>query len=425
MNFDLNIDNYSRDELIQMFELPPNFDKNIIEIKESKLRENIFNNKSINGETKEKTINFLIKAKTKLLDDSSENFDKLPYKVNNFLDTSSFFDFAPSKMEENTGDHMVQIRNDKKYISTSVSDFYAGIINPLKKKLTRKNLNIDSRFRENYYSTSSTNFNINLPLNIENVVQLQLSSIELPISYFTVSKNYGNNFFSITVNLTDTTSSSTVIQIAEGNYSQFSIIDAINAALTNAGTPFSYVSFLVNLSLTFTVNYTGTGQVLVGPNSTASGNVASIELNFQADRFGVDDRTTQLPLKLGWLLGFRNGIYTGNANYISEGIVDTSGPRYFYLVLDDYNNNVNNGFYSAFNSSIMNNNILARITLGPINFNVIRQNNLTTITLPREYFGPVNLQTMNVQLIDEYGRVVDLNNMDFSFCLSITTCYDL
>ena len=30
MNFDLNIDNYTRDELIQMFELPSNFDKNIL-----------------------------------------------------------------------------------------------------------------------------------------------------------------------------------------------------------------------------------------------------------------------------------------------------------------------------------------------------------------------------------------------------------
>jgi hypothetical protein len=29
MNFDTNINNYNREELINMFELPPNFDKNI------------------------------------------------------------------------------------------------------------------------------------------------------------------------------------------------------------------------------------------------------------------------------------------------------------------------------------------------------------------------------------------------------------
>jgi hypothetical protein len=63
MNFDLNIDNYSRDELIEMFELPQNFDRNIVAIKELKLRDTIINNKEISKETQTETINFIIKAK--------------------------------------------------------------------------------------------------------------------------------------------------------------------------------------------------------------------------------------------------------------------------------------------------------------------------------------------------------------------------
>ena len=47
MNIDLNIDNYTKDELIQMFDLPLNFDKNIIDIKEAKLRDTITNNNKI------------------------------------------------------------------------------------------------------------------------------------------------------------------------------------------------------------------------------------------------------------------------------------------------------------------------------------------------------------------------------------------
>jgi hypothetical protein len=47
------------------------------------------------------------------------------------------------------------------------------------------------------------------------------------------------------------------------------------------------------------------------------------------------------------------------------------------------------------------------------------------VTTPREYFGPVNITTLNIQLLDEYGRVVDLNNMDFSFCLTLITAYDI
>ena len=156
-----------------------------------------------------------------------------------------------------------------------------------------------------------------------------------------------------------------------------------------------------------------------------AGTVTSLEIDFQTDKNGIDDRGTPLPLKLGWLLGFRSGNYVNNLNYVSEGILDVSGPNYIYIVLDDYHNNVNNNFYSAFNSSILNKNILARISLQANPFNVLQQNNLNIVTTPREYFGPINLQIMNIQLLDEYGRILDLNNMDFSFCITLTTVYDL
>jgi hypothetical protein len=236
----------------------------------------------------------------------------------------------------------------------------------------------------------------------------------LPTSYYVVSKQYNNNYFNIVVN-----GENRVISIPDGNYTQSTIMDIINTQLTQAGAPFSYISFIVNL----TNNTTGSAQTLVGPNVT--GVVTQLELNFQYDRNGIEDRGTPLPLKFGWNLGFRNGIYSGVTNYVSEGIVDLTGPRYFYLVVDDYNNNVNNNFYSAFNSSILNKNILARISLQANTFNILEQNNLNIVTTPREYFGPINLYTMNIQLLDEYGRVVDLNNMDYSFCLTLITVYDL
>ena len=126
------------------------------------------------------------------------------------------------------------------------------------------------------------------------------------------------------------------------------------------------------------------------------------------------------------MLGFRNGAYENNVAYVSEGLINLDGPRYVFLVVDDYNNNVNNGFYSAFTESMLNKNILARISLQPGNFNTTSsQNNLSIISYPRQYFGPVNIQKINVQLLDEYGRVLNLNNMDFSFCLSFQNVYDI
>lgn len=413
MSFDLNIDNYTRDELIDMFELPSKFDKNIVEIKETKLRDNIVNNTQITKETKNQTINFLTKAKNIILNNDTHitTQNSTLQKLENFYNTS--FDLKSSKLDD-PEEHMVQLRENKPYLSSFPSEFFPGVINPIKKRTIRKILNIDTKFRDNYYTTPSTNFNLQLPISISDVLQMQLSSIELPTSYYVVSKQYSNNYFTITVN-----GSTTIITIPDGNYTQTTIMDIINAQLTNAGAPFSWVSFIINLTNT----ETGTAQTMVGPNG--SGAVTDIELNFQNDKMGNEDRGTPLPLKFGWYLGFRNGLYVGNVNYVSEGIVNLTGPRYLYLVIDDFNTSVNNSFYSAFNSSILNKNILARISIQANTFNILEQNNLTIVTTPREYFGPVNINAMNIQLLDEYGRIVDLNNMDFSFCLTMVTVYDL
>ena len=410
MSFDLNIDNYTRDELIQMFELPSNFDKNILEIKESKLRDSIINNKEINKDTQIKTINFLIKAKNIILNSSQKSDQQLKdiaisaYHTDYTLKSTSI---------EDTNEHMIQVRKEKPFITSSPSEFFPGIINPINKRFIRKNLNIDTRFRDNYYANSSTNFNITLPININNVLQMQLAAIELPTTYYVVSKQYGNNFFNLSVN-----GIKAIINIPEGNYTNNTIMVAINNQLQLAGAPFNTVIFDINL-----INGTGSGQTLIG-FSDLSGNT-SIELDFQADRNGIPDNNTPLPLKFGWLLGFRNGIYVNNLNYVSEGIINVTGPNYLFLVVDDFNNNVNNNFYSAFNSSILNKNILARISLTSSTFNVLEQNNLSTITTPREYFGPVKIQNLNIQLIDEYGRVINLNNMDYSFCLTLSIAYDI
>ncbi len=410
MNFDLNIDNYTRDELIQMFELPVNFDRNIIDIKEAKLRESIMNNKEINNDTRLKTANFLIKAKNIILNENQKQSSDILQKIEKFYNSS--YELKSSQLEDKE-EHMVQVRPDKPYLSSYPSEFFKGVINPIKKRTIKKNLNIDTKFRENYYSSTSTNFNIILPMLFNNVLQMQLAAIELPTTYYAVSKQYGNNFFTINVN-----GSSIVINIPDGNYDASTIMNAINNQLSLAGSPFDLIAFTVNLT-----NGTGSGQTLVG--EITSGTITSVELNFQADRYGIEDRNTPLPLKFGWLLGFRNGMYVNNFNYVSEGVVDVTGPKYLFLVVDDYNNSVNNNFYGAFNSSILNKNILARISLQTNTFKILEQNNLSLVTTPREYFGPVNIQNMNVQLNDEYGRVVDLNNMDFSFCVTLTTVYDI
>jgi len=426
MNFDLNINNYKKNELQEMFDLPQNYDKLLVDNKETKLRESILGNKEITPEIRNKTIYFLSEAKKILLGDVYKKVGAAEEKVKDYF--NSIYDLKPVKIEEEDGEHMNQIRKNQPYLSSFPSEFFPGVINPIKRRINKQNLNIDSRFRENYFASSSTNFNASLPLTINNVLTMQLAAIELPTSFYNISKQYGNNFF--TLNVTDAVDPSLiqtqVVNIADGNYDHTGIVNLLNTTMTNIANlnpslaNYQYIIFGININAN-----NGSGQMFVSVADDPSVPSINFSLNFQADRNGIDDRSTPLPLKLGWTFGFRNGIYENNINYVSEGIIDLSGPRYIYLVVDDFNNNVNNSFYSAFNSSILNKNILARISLQSTTFSIFSENNLSIVTTPRQYFGPVKIQNINVQLLDEYGRVIDLNNMDYSFSLTFQTVYDL
>ena len=75
--------------------------------------------------------------------------------------------------------------------------------------------------------------------------------------------------------------------------------------------------------------------------------------------------------------------------------------------------------------TILNKNILARISIQGSVFNYLSKDNFNLISTPRQYFGPVDIQKLQIQLLDEYGRILNLNNMDYSFCLTFQTIYDL
>lgn len=419
MNFDLNINNYEKNELENMFGLfDNNYNLNDIELKENDLKNKIFLNQNIEEEVKQRTLKFLSEAKKVIIEELKKNTNEL---VNDITKLSSYFkpnyELKDVPVINNGGANFVQERENNYYTQSYPSEFFKGVINPLKKRTNRQFLNIDTRFRENYYSTQSTNFHFDLPIKFTSIITMQLMSIEIPMSFFTISKQLGNNFFKINI---ETTNETSVIIIPDGNYSSISIVEFLNNYMTTLGGSFAKLIFDINI----TNNTTGTGQMIVGilsPN-----NVFNFSLDFQSSINGIPDFSTPLPLKLGWIFGFRNSVYINNSTYISEGLVDLNGSRYLYLVIDDHNNSVNNSFYSAFTSSILNKNILGRISTQNVEkFTIFTQNNLEIVTNPRNYFGPVDIQKLNIQLLDEYGRIINLNNMDFSFCLTFQSIYDI
>ena len=92
MNFDLNINNYKKNELTEMFDLPPNYGRDLVDIKETKLRESILNNKEIK--------NYLLDKKSAIFEFVNiESIKKIYNKKNKENYLSKFlFNFINAKI---------------------------------------------------------------------------------------------------------------------------------------------------------------------------------------------------------------------------------------------------------------------------------------------------------------------------------------
>lgn len=318
-----------------------------------------------------------------------------------------------------------------------------GVMNPLKVNTIKRAVNIDTRFRPNYYTTKSSDLQIHLPTKVERAVSMRLASIEIPMTYYAISSEFENNVFKVTWNWGGVTdASSAIIKLSDGNY-DVSLSDKtkaarleteINARLaaTEAG-----VATSGKLNLRFEVNpITGKSRFFQDPSVLTP---IPYKIYFNSNSLGevlpVSENPQPLQMTLGWMLGYRalnglNGVYTSTANgIISEGICNVQGPRYIYVSIDDFVNSSNNYFTAAFASSVMAPNIITRINVADLMQDVTvyhyaqQEGYSTELDRSRSYFGPVDIQKLRVTLYDEYGRVINLNNMDWSMELMFECIY--
>jgi hypothetical protein len=424
---DLDIGNYSIKDLEKFFRLKPGYTVSDIEYKEVKMRELLLKTGHVPKENKGDLIEFLSKAKEWLI------FVKCgPAKKPTTLPVEPRLD--KTEYNEPTGkkeDQLIE-RTPATYVNTFASEYYAGTLNPLATRTIKRCLTIDTRFRDNFYATQSSDFTFQLPIKLYKVVAMQMASAEIPIAFYGISKSFGNTHIWLEITYDESgveTTTDQVFVIAEGNYNAADFISALNAEIcpTNPdGSPvdpnnaFSYIKLDLNMSSTGS----GNGKVSITPSGSKAYMIKRIKMDFSRGVNGLPE-PGEITSKIGWNLGFTKRVYDGSTNYLADTIVEPATIRYIYLAVDDFNNSANNTFITAFNQSILNPNILARISVKGRYFNMLTEDNLSIVSEPRKYFGPVDIQRLRIRLYDDFGRILDMNNANFSFCLVFTMMYDV
>ena len=121
-------------------------------------------------------------------------------------------------------------------------------------------------------------------------------------------------------------------------------------------------------------------------------------------------------------LDLSNNPINNNVALTSEGTPFLASPRYGFLSINDYQNDYHDKIKIVYNNNITDDNIISKINLTPYTSKSLASRDSAMLGLKnkiRNYINPVNIDKLVIRFYDEYGRIIDLNNMDWSFTLVI------
>jgi len=369
---DLNIDNYSIDEMISILEVKDLTIENVLSKIEYYLHK---------FQTNHNMIKFFNNIKTKIIDffewNTQENFQTLEEESNLYNDPpevqeKKWFDreyllqndpIQDDRITQRT--QQIDVFNNSRFpmkrkqlgVSNNYQVPYAqDTLNPTLENTISRLVNLDSHFRQSSagYNSIATDYTLDLSEPLKNVLNLGLYSFSIPYTWYTIDTQYNNYYFNIVNKNT-----SFRIEIETGNYTPDTFCIELNKQLLNEGfTPpvdipiVSYLNSKGKLFFQFQ-NVTDPSNNLM--NTLAAPLLFDKNINAYFEFYvnntnHIEDcdsgqETSYIDNTLGWVMGFRLPMVPilekGNT---APAVLDLFGTKYFLVVLDDFNSNrLNNG----------------------------------------------------------------------------------
>jgi hypothetical protein len=287
--------------------------------------------------------------------------------------------------------------DDKMFLSPEVIQQGGHMIMQNVKKPNKiKFLNIDTRYQGDYNLNKLATFTYHLPQRITEVKSIAVRSIEIPMSFYSFSLSHGNTFMKM---------DNSCIVISNDSYTMLD---------TNLKTQLNS-----QMSSIFTLDILGNRTTITNTTNTTHTIYLNVDVSGGFNKY-------HFKSSLGWCLGYRLPEYSilSGKSLVAESLVDFNTIRYLFLVVDEFRQSNPNSFVSPLHDGYISKNVLARITLNPTIYSfgsILPANIFNGLLLSdqRYYSGKTDIQKLQIQLVDEWGRIVDLNQMDFSFCLEI------
>ena len=223
--FDLDIDSYSIEDLMEIYKIPKNQKGNVTEDYVKNMTKEIvqqyknYNASGLGGDMPfsenysedDEYVVFFNEAQKRILQflQSGVSFitdANLSSASGKTVENQLIQKFSPSSILSD-GDKLVMMPKDDVRVQninpnliatpSIVHEYAKGVINPLERRTLKRIISIDTLFRENHGSTSSADYIWNLPTPINNVLSMKIVSMEFPNMIKMFSNERKNNIFTV------------------------------------------------------------------------------------------------------------------------------------------------------------------------------------------------------------------------------------
>jgi hypothetical protein len=458
---DLDINNYTIGELINFFKLNEQYTIDDLENKEDELINSIssvYSNSDISY--KNEIIQFIKNGKQILYGtakqsrnnnsnrkgktDENDTIDRVtnhkiksstPSTIQESLDANiinrSDIPSNLGKNYNNVGKIINPMTNHPSLQTQSISSTTANGYNIHTKKT---NYIFNTRFRDNYFGTVSSNCSFTIPSTIKNVISISLSGIQIPNVSSTFSKNKETNQLYI---YEDTTGLNAIVEIPKGNYVITDFASTLEKSINEqvlGSNPNRFTVTINKQSNTLNIiNSTYTFRInIIKKKSNVENiyNCDTFEYNYELN-INIDNIDNKKKIKpsdyfstMGYLMGFRQIEYFGEKSYTTEAPFDDSLQDYYYFELNDYNDNQNDSNNGVFPTYMLSQDIIAVLPITTPKYISSFDNNANFVYKTREYNSPVDIRKISIKMLSDQGGLVDLHSVDFSFILEAKIIYD-
>jgi len=272
-------------------------------------------------------------------------------------------------------------------------------LNPTLNQTIKRIISIDSQYRDDK-TTLSTEFTFNLSEPLKDVVSIKLYSIQVPHTWYTVSTNYGCNFFFLKGNAPGINDGNFdfKIDIPPGNYTAGNLIAALNVKIQQLKTSHTDISF-------------GKTQIDYNPNNAISS--ISIDIKKHYD-------------ESSYYLYFPSWSYPKTSATVNDPTYNSRYQTIPAFLGYNYNQYYTNVLYSYPNLPLTTNNTEASYDAINGLYYIDEMNNYFTIIKyigPSEYVSETSVEDLSFNITLSISGIVTRNDLvnDLNYQLSQNT----